>query len=107
MRIRQAVERAWLLMAIISEVYQTIPLSGRESLFVVTTDRARKALFDIHRKLEYESEPVTRQRGVNSKKTLGEKAVTGDHPCPCIAPGKSIRPETGECATGQPSEALG
>src|SRR5262245_51767976 len=68
LHIRQAMERAWLLMAIISEALSDHPVVKSSKSLRRKTDCARKALFDIHRELEYELAPATRQGGANSKK---------------------------------------
>jgi hypothetical protein len=50
--IRQAMERAWLLMALASSALSDHPLVKSSKRLRECTDRARKALFDLYRELE-------------------------------------------------------
>lgn len=48
----QAMERAWLIMAFISIALSDHPVVKSSKSYRRCTDRARKALFDLHKRLE-------------------------------------------------------
>ena len=60
----QAMERAWLIMAFISVALSDHPIVRSSKVYRRCADRARKALFDLHCKLEATSEALRISNGV-------------------------------------------